>query len=184
MRVDAGPAIDLFATVHRLAAPFTEFEGYHPVVKTIAAHPILSDLARAKPPPPNPWRRAIQKANAIEIQAGSNLTFAPRTFTVKANEPLRLTFTNPDVVPHNWVLIKPGSLERFGTLVNKLIAEPDAVTRQYVPRSEEVLVYTDIVQPGQHFAVYFRAPKEKGRYPYLCTFPGHWMVMNGEMVIE
>ena len=32
--------------------------------------------------------------------------------------------------------------------------------------------------------VVFRAPEEPGRYPYLCTFPGHWMVMNGEMFVE
>jgi putative heme-binding domain-containing protein len=184
MRVDAGQAIDLFATVHRLAAPFTEFEGYRRVAKVIAAHPILGDLAQTKPPPPNPWRRAILDAHVIEMRAGSNLTFTPRMFTVKAGEPVRLTFINPDVVPHNWVLIKPASLDRVGNLVNRVIAEPDAVGRQYVPRSEDVLVYTDIVQPGQQFAVYFRAPTLKGRYPYLCTFPGHWMVMNGEMVVE
>ena len=29
---------------------------------------------------------------------------------VKAGERVQLTFTNPDVVPHNWVLVKPGSL--------------------------------------------------------------------------
>ena len=27
-------------------------------------------------------------------------------------------------------------------------------------------------------------PAAKGRYPYLCTFPGHWMVMNGAMIVE
>ncbi|MCB1209408.1 MAG: hypothetical protein KDK97_08785 [Verrucomicrobiales bacterium] len=26
--------------------------------------------------------------------------------------------------------------------------------------------------------------KEKGDYPYLCTFPGHWMVMNGVLKVE
>ena len=29
----------------------------------------------------------------------------------------------------------------------------------------------------------FRAPAEPGIYPYVCTFPGHWVVMNGEMVV-
>jgi azurin len=32
--------------------------------------------------------------------------------------------------------------------------------------------------------IYFLAPTEKGRYPYLCTFPCHWMVMNGELIVE
>ena len=29
----------------------------------------------------------------------------------------------------------------------------------------------------------FQAPQEPGVYPYVCTFPGHWIVMNGKMVV-
>ena len=39
---------DLFATVHKLAAPFTGFPGYRPASKTIAAHPILADMAASR----------------------------------------------------------------------------------------------------------------------------------------
>ena len=31
-------------------------------------------------------------------------------------------------------------------------------------------------------SIFFRAPAP-GRYPFLCTFPGHWMAMQGEMVV-
>jgi azurin len=112
------------------------------------------------------------------------LTFSKRSFTVKSGAPIRLTFNNPDVVPHNWVLIKPGQLERIGDLTNKLIADPEALARHYVPADPAVLAYSDIVAPQERFTIFFRAPSEKGRYPYLCTFPGHWMVMNGEMIVE
>jgi azurin len=87
-------------------------------------------------------------------------------------------------VPHNWALIKPGTLNLVGDLVNKIIAEPDAASRQYIPKTSDVLVFTDIVVPQEQFAISFRAPTAPGRYPYLCTFPGHWMVMNGEMIVE
>ena len=30
----------------------------------------------------------------------------------------------------------------------------------------------------------FDAPAEPGVYPYVCTFPGHWKVMNGELIVE
>jgi azurin len=103
---------------------------------------------------------------------------------VRAGESIKLSFTNPDVVPHNWLLLKPGSLQHVGELANKLVAEPDAANRQYVPRSDDVLVYTDIVPPRESFSIYFRAPLQRGRYPFLCAFPGHWMVMNGQMVVE
>jgi azurin len=178
-------SIDIFATIHRLAAPFTGFPGYRPASKTIAAHPILADMESLNhPPAPNPWRRKISGARAITIEAGKNLSYSVRSLKVKAGEPIKLTFMNPDSVPHNWALVKPGSLARVGDQVNKLIAQPDAATHHYVPRTDDVLVYTDIVGPQDQFTISFHAPVLRGRYPYLCTFPGHWMVMNGEMIVE
>ncbi len=103
---------------------------------------------------------------------------------MRAGEPIKLTFSNPDVVPHNWALARPGTLAKVGDLVNKIIAEPDAASRHYIPRTEDILFYMDIVNPGNDFTIAFRAPTTKGRYPFLCTFPGHWMVMNGVMTVE
>lgn len=184
LRVDAGRPIDLFATVHRLASPFTGIPDYRPEPKTIAAHPILSDMALATKSVPNPHRRTIPNARVVTIEAGKNLTYSLRSFKVKAGEPIRVLFQNPDVVPHNWTLIKPGATQRVGMLVNQMIADPEAVARHYVPRTEDVLVYTDMVYPQDQYAVFFRAPATPGSYPYLCTFPGHWMVMNGTMIVE
>ena len=65
-----------------------------------------------------------------------------------------------------------------------LMNVPVPAARNYVPRAGEVLVYTDVVPPRRATAIYFRAPPKRGRYPFLCTFPGHWMVMNGELVVE
>jgi azurin len=94
-----------------------------------------------------------------------------------------LKFTNPDVVPHNWALLQPGALEKVGDLANRLIGAPDAYLKQYVPDTDAVICYTDIVDPGSEFAIYFAAPSQPGKYPYLCTFPGHWMVMNGVLEV-
>jgi putative heme-binding domain-containing protein len=181
-----GQALDLFATVHRLAAPFTALPGYRPAAKTIAAHPILADLAGAAAAVPNPWRWRIPNSQPIKvtIEAGTNLSFDTRSFRVPAGAVVSLTFGNPDVVPHNWALVRPDSLSRVGALANALVSEPDAAARQYIPRSDDVLVYTDLVYPQERATIHFRAPREPGRYPYLCTFPGHWMVMNGVMIVE
>jgi putative heme-binding domain-containing protein len=187
LHVRAGESVpvDIFATVHRMSAAFTGFPGYRPVSKTIAAHPILADMvALDHKPVPNAWRDHIAAARAITIEAGKNLSFLPRSFSVHAGEPIKLTFVNPDAVPHNWALLRPESLFRVGNLLNKIIAEPDAATRHYIPRTDDVLVYADIVGPQDQFIIYFRAPKKKGKYPYVCTFPGHWMVMNGEMIVQ
>jgi azurin len=183
-RVDSWPARDIFATVHDLGAPFVDIPGYRPVKKTIAAHPILTDISVAAKSVPNPYRKAIGGARAITIEAGKNLSFVQRTLKVKIGESIKLTFSNPDVVPHNWALVKPDSRERVGDFANKLIADPDAVAQQYIPKSDDVLFFTDIVPANGSFTIYFKAPLAKGSYPYICTFPGHWMVMNGELIVE
>lgn len=179
-----GDGHDLFLTVHQLDRPFTEFEGYQPRKKTIAAHPLLADMALNSVRVPNPWREKLPEARAVTVEAGKNLTYVTPRIAAKAGEPLALTFRNPDVVPHNWVLVERGALESIGGLANELIANPEAFARHYVPQSEQVLVHTDVVGPTEKQTIYFRAPSEPGDYPFLCTFPGHWMVMNGVMTVS
>jgi azurin len=184
LQTAAGEFCDLFATVHKLDAPFTGLPNYRPTRKPIQPHPLLADLALVTRSVPNPFRTRNKEARPITIATGSNLSFAKRTLRAKAGEPLALTLANPDVVPHNWALVKPGALERVGDLANRLISDPDAAARQYIPESSDVLAYTDVVLPSDEFTIYFRAPEQPGRYPYLCTFPGHWKVMNGELIVE
>ncbi|MDZ4850727.1 MAG: DUF6797 domain-containing protein [Pirellulaceae bacterium] len=178
------PAIDLYATIHRLDKPRTDIPNYRAVAKKLSAHPIEFDLANATKRKPNPWRKKIKEARAIAIEAGQNLSYSHRELRVQANEPLALTFNNPDVVPHNWALLVPGSLQRVGDLTNRLIGDPDAALNQYIPISDDVLCYTDIIDSQDKGIIYFNAPSTPGRYPFICTFPGHWMVMNGEMIVE
>lgn len=184
LRPDGGRPVDLFATVHKLDAPFTAIPGYRPVAKTVAPHPILADVVLAAARVPNPWLKRNHQARPVSIEAGKNLTYSTRSFTAKAGEPLRVTLVNPDVVPHNWVLVKPGALQRVGEQANRLVADPEAVARHYVPQTDDVLFYTDIVPAHDEFTIWIKAPSQPGRYPYLCTFPGHWMVMNGELIVE
>lgn len=186
LQVEPGRPQELFITSHKLDQPFTRFAGYAPMPKVIAAHPMSVDMTLLGKVIPNPWRvrTGPRPTASLELEAGKNLTFSTRSMTVKAGESVKLTFANPDVVPHNWVLIRPRTLPVVGDLANKLIADPEAVLRHYVPKTDDVLAYTDIVPPGESCLIFFIAPKEKGIYQYLCTFPGHWMVMNGELVVE
>ncbi|MDG2385227.1 MAG: plastocyanin/azurin family copper-binding protein [Pirellulaceae bacterium] len=174
---------DLFLTVHQLDQPFTHLPNYKPVHKPIHPHPIVADLAMATRSIKNPHLKKLDHARPLTIDIGSDLSYATKSIRVQAGEPLALTLSNPDVVPHNWVLVEVNALERVGKRANLLIADPEAALRHYVPPTDDVLAYTDIVLPKEKFTIYFRAPKKPGRYPYLCTFPGHWKVMNGEMIV-
>ena len=182
--VDKEISRELFLTVHALDKPFVDFPGYQPYGKLIMPPPMLADLHRSTKVTPNPWEKRIGGTKNITIKTGSNLSFQTKSVRVKAGQAIEFTLMNPDVVPHNWVLVQPGALRTVGEKSNYLIAGPEGVAKQYVPKTPEVIVYTNIVYPGDEFTIYFRAPKRPGRYPFLCTFPGHWLVMNGEMIVE
>lgn len=175
---------DLFLTVNRMDVPFTEIDGYEPNEKIRLPHPMLADLERPMATKRNPFGKPIPGARGITLSAAKNLMFDQDQIVVTPGEVIRFTFKNPDAVPHNWALVEKDSLQEIGQLANQLISDPQALGKQYIPDSKKVLAYTNIVEPFSEHTIHFRAPEQPGRYPYLCTFPGHWMVMNGWMIVE
>jgi azurin len=172
---------DLFLTAHALGDPFSDFPGYTQVAKIHRA--AQTGIIAPKPAQPNPWAKG-NAGREIVIEAALGLQYLQKRVNAKPGERLTIRFKNPDVVPHNWLLAKPGALKKLGDLSNLMIADPSGLAKHYVPESPDVLAYTDMVNPQGEFAIHIDAPKTAGEYPYLCTFPGHWMVMNGVLVVE
>jgi azurin len=85
---------------------------------------------------------------------------------------------------HNMLILTPGSTEAVGALADAMVTAPDAAARQYVPDSPDVLFATDLVAPRTSATLTFTAPSEPGTYPFICTFPGHWRVMQGVIRVE
>ena len=73
------------------------------------------------------------------MEAGKNLTFATPTLRVKAGEAIRLTFNNPDVVPHNWVLDQAGHAPDGRRPGESADRRPGRGGAHYVPTSKDVL---------------------------------------------
>lgn len=184
LAIDRGAPQQVFVTVHKLDHAYSALPDYQALQKAIAPHPLLQDLADLQSSVPNPWQKPIDQSRALDLETGKNLSFTPKILAVQPGEAVKLTFKNSDAVPHNWVLVSPGQLSAVGAQANRLVADPNAAARQYVPQLEDIIAYTDVVDAGQSAAIYFRAPRKAGRYPFLCTFPGHWMVMNGELLVQ
>ncbi|WP_395746432.1 DUF6797 domain-containing protein [Prosthecobacter sp.] len=172
---------DIFLTAHALAEPFTAFPGYAKIAKT--NHAAQIGMEAPKSAKPNPWAKG-EGGREVIIEAALGLQYVQKKLTAKPGEKLTIVFKNPDVVPHNWMLAKPGTLQKIGNLANLMITDPQGLAKHYVPDSPDVLAYTDMTNPKEQFTIHITAPKEKGDYPYLCTFPGHWMVMNGVLKVE
>ncbi|MFT7463250.1 MAG: glucose/arabinose dehydrogenase/azurin/lysophospholipase L1-like esterase, partial [Pseudohongiellaceae bacterium] len=110
-----------------------------------------------------------------------SLTYDVAEFTVQAGRPVKLLFDNVDIMPHNLLLSAPGSLATVGQAGEAMARDADAWERAFVPDLPEVLLSSGLLQPGQEEWLEFDAPDAADDYPFLCTFPGHWVRMNGVM---
>jgi azurin len=109
----------------------------------------------------------------------NQLKFDVSELTVAAGQLVEVIFTNPDVMQHNFVLGASGSLTQIGQAADKLATSPAGLTQAYVPDIPQVMFATKLLEPGQSVTFQFKAPATAGQYPYVCTFPSHWQVMNG-----
>lgn len=105
------------------------------------------------------------------------------TIAVRAGKPVEFVFENSDLMPHNFVIAKSGSLEELGMLAEDTAQQPGAAARNYVPQSDKVLLASTLLQPRSTEKLSFVAPTTPGVYPYVCTYPGHWRRMYGALYV-
>ncbi|MCF2490040.1 PVC-type heme-binding CxxCH protein [Dyadobacter sp. CY347] len=120
----------------------------------------------------------------VQIKAiREEMKFSLTEFTAVAGKTIELVFENPDAMQHNVVVGKPKSTEIIGAAADKMITAKDGAEKNYVPNIPQVLAATPLVNPGQTFRLKFVVPDVVGDYPYVCTFPGHWRLMKGNMKV-
>ena len=125
-----------------------------------------------------------EHARKIIVDAVNGMKFDTREIRAKAGESVALVLNNKDGMPHNLVIAAPGEFETVGVTAFKMLNRPDAAKVHYVPEIPEVVASTFVVQPKGSHTVYFQVPDTKGEYSFLCTFPGHWQLMNGKFIVE
>ena len=127
---------------------------------------------------------AAPEATVIRLKALENeMKYDLKTFTVMAGKPVQIIFENPDFMQHNVVITAPGKMEVVGRAADKLATAANGAAMNYVPDIPEVLFHTRLVNPQETVKLEFIAPTQPGDYPYVCTFPGHWSIMNGMMKV-
>lgn len=134
-----------------------------------------------------PLRRELHRlrvATFIVRAVPEQMRFDLPRIVVEAGTTFRLMVENPDAMPHNLVVVTPGSREKVGTAAQLMAPEQvDSEGRAYVPDLPEVLGATRLLESGQSATLTMRAPTTEGVYEYVCTFPGHWIIMYGRLVV-
>ncbi len=130
-----------------------------------------------------------EEASAVAAQVlvirtiPNEMKYSVTEIEVEAGKPVQLVFQNNDFMQHNLVITQKGEKDAVGKAADQMATDPNGLDKDYVPDLEEVLYYIPIVDPDKSFTLEFTAPEEPGNYPYICTFPGHWRIMQGNMKV-
>jgi azurin len=114
---------------------------------------------------------------------GNEMRYEVTEFTVQAGQEVRVVFRNTATSPamhHNVVVLENrAAIERVG-----MGALEAGEANDYIPDDDAIIAHTPMAAPGETVEVTFTAPDEPGDYPYICTFPGHYMLMQGTMHVQ
>jgi putative heme-binding domain-containing protein len=139
---------------------------------------------------PNDVQRSVQdRLNNLDVRViaigtvSHRMIYDKEMIVVQAGKPVEFRFSNTDAMPHNFAIVTPGALQEVGELAEATGRDPDAMDRAYIPKSNKVLLASNLLQPGENQALSFDAPTKPGVYPYVCTYPGHWRRMFGALYV-
>lgn len=123
----------------------------------------------------------------IEITANDAMKFSVTRFEVAAGQQVKLTLRNIGTMPkaamgHNLVVLKKDAdMKAFAD------AAVMAAASDYFPaaKADQAIAHTKMLGPKQSDEITFTAPAEAGEYPFLCSFPAHYIAgMKGVMVVK
>jgi azurin len=138
-----------------------------------------------------------EKATAVrsELRDLSVPTFVIRTvreqmrydtprLIVEPGKPFEIILENADFMPHNLVVVKPGTREKVANAAARMAPEDDdGRGRAYVPKTSDIVAATRLLESGQRQTLTMTAPNEEGEFEYVCTYPNHWMMMWGQLIV-
>ena len=121
----------------------------------------------------------------LNLEANDQMKYNLTELKATAGQPIKLTLKHTGKFPitamgHNVVILKPG------TNVDAFAAKAlEAKDTQYIPKSEEgsIVAHTKLLGGGEEDTISFTIT-EKGTYTYICSFPGHYTLMKGTLVVE
>jgi putative heme-binding domain-containing protein len=138
----------------------------------------------------------IDQAKKIRVELGElgvrvirigtlpeRMAFDKEVIVVEKGKAVEFVLENFDLMPHNIVFAKPGSMEELGKYAEANATNPDFQARHFVPKSDKVLLASTLLLPREAQKLSFTAPTKPGVYPYVCTYPGHWMRMHGALYV-
>ena len=105
------------------------------------------------------------------------------TFSVYPGKKIKLVLRNADDMHHNLVITKPGKGNDMKVAQEAWKLGADGFAESWIPKHPDLLFASKMADPHSTATLYFTAPKKTGKYPYVCTLPGHAQIMRGTMTV-
>ena len=123
------------------------------------------------------------KSSVIVLNSSDLMKFDQNELRVFEGQEITLTLNHTgkmskEIMGHNFVLLKKKTdLDDFAQ--RAMLAREN----EYIPLGDETIAYTKMIGGGESDTITFTAPK-KGSYTYICTFPGHYGLMKGVLIVS
>ncbi|MGD8322841.1 MAG: azurin [Gammaproteobacteria bacterium] len=127
-----------------------------------------------------------QECNVV-IEGNDQIQFVQSELTVSAScTEVTVTLKHigmlaANIMGHNWVLTETGDYQSVAQ------AGQSAGPPNYVPAGDaRIIAATALIGGGEETSVTFDISglETGGDYTYFCSFPGHFVLMNGRFIIE
>ena len=156
-----------------------------PTILTLAFFLCALSLLHAQNPPKG-FEKVDQEIVITAVR--TQMKYDVPAFNVKPESRVKLTFKNPDDLPHNLIICTPGKSkgkDKGGELIEAVLElGAKGEEMNWEPKGHPRILHSSgMVQPKKESVIWFKAPKEEGAYPYVCTFPGHGLLMYGAMYV-
>lgn len=114
------------------------------------------------------------------------MRYDTQRMVVEKGKPFEIILENADVMPHNLLVVDPEKHMEVGTATMTMApGKLDKQGRAYMPDDKKFKVYaaTKLLEPEQKEKIEIKGINKEGTYEYVCTFPGHFMIMWGQLVV-
>ncbi|RBP46494.1 putative membrane-bound dehydrogenase-like protein [Roseimicrobium gellanilyticum] len=129
--------------------------------------------------------RGLSVAVFVVKTVHEQLRFDTQRIVVEKGKSFEIIFENDDVMPHNLVVVgneKHGVIGMAAQTMSPTEVEK-ARNRQFLPKGQPFVDATHLLNPGQKETLKLKAPDKEGQLEFVCTFPGHWMIMWGKIIV-
>lgn len=121
----------------------------------------------------------------VHVTANDQMRYNAARIEVKAGQKIKIELKNVGALPkeamgHNFVVLKPG-VDALAFAIKGIASKETEYIAPDV--QDQMIAHTKQVGPGESDTIEFDVPGP-GTYLFVCTFPGHAALMNGQLVVS